>query len=562
MESIRRNPAEAVALGCQAVILAAGRGTRMRAVTRSGNKSLVLVEGKPLLLHTIMLAAQCGANRFVVVLRPEEEVEIGRQLRALLAPLRLELVTVAQPEQRGPGHAIAMAVPHLSAGPVTVFLGDAYIKEALPLGTDWVGVAKVREGGAWCRVEVDSSRRIVRFWDKCDAPRHVEDIAIGVYSFSRSNALAMACQDVLARTPLIAGEIQISSVLEAYATYAPLSAYRVATWQDAGDRKSYHAVFRQTMPHRNFHTVTVDHRGIVTKTIASGDLQDEISWYRSLGPTREHFAPRLFREHLHSRAYDIEFLDLPTLAHLFLFEQVEPDQFAEICKELVWQLSSSFWKPVPELPLEEQIENCRSMYVRKTEQRFGPWLRESGLDVKSSILFRGQPMLRVDDALDYLLAELNRISARPVWGFIHGDLHFSNILYSPTNGHFRLIDPRGRFGAASADYGGDVRYDLAKLRHSYHSLYDAFARDLFLLTGDKSEGYDVLLPYTPPYVRHELDSFLSRFVPVFTDVKWIEVALLLSMLPLHSESPKRQLALLMVALNAVTDLAAGVSPCV
>ena len=61
---------------------------------------------------------------------------------------------------------------------------------------------------------------------------------------------------------------------------------------------------------------------------------------------------------------------------------------------------------------------------------------------------------------------------------VHGDLAFSNILYSPRNTIFKFIDPRGNF-VIDTIYG-DYRYDLAKLRHCYHGRYDEIINDFRL----------------------------------------------------------------------------------
>lgn len=55
---------------------------------------------------------------------------------------------------------------------------------------------------------------------------------------------------------------------------------------------------------------------------------------------------------------------------------------------------------------------------------------------------------------------------------------FSNILLARGQGTFKVLDPGTMF---SNSPGGDVRYDLAKLRQSYAGGYDALREDLFSL---------------------------------------------------------------------------------
>jgi hypothetical protein len=61
----------------------------------------------------------------------------------------------------------------------------------------------------------------------------------------------------------------------------------------------------------------------------------------------------------------------------------------------------------------------------------------------------------------------------------HGDLGFSNILYSKSTGILRLIDPRG--AEKEEDLYMDPHYDVAKLSHSICGNYDFINHGLFRL---------------------------------------------------------------------------------
>lgn len=86
-----------------AIILAAGKGTRMRSARP---KVLHPVAGWPMIAHVLVAAAEAGANRTIAVLGHEADV-----VRAALAPGTL---TAVQEPQRGTGHAVAVALDALS----------------------------------------------------------------------------------------------------------------------------------------------------------------------------------------------------------------------------------------------------------------------------------------------------------------------------------------------------------------------------------------------------------------------------------------------------------------
>ncbi|MCB2110274.1 MAG: bifunctional UDP-N-acetylglucosamine diphosphorylase/glucosamine-1-phosphate N-acetyltransferase GlmU [Defluviimonas sp.] len=100
------------------IILAAGQGTRMNSELP---KVLHRVAGAPLLVHAMSAAAPLGAERtFVVAGHGAEAVRAA----ALAHDETVEVVI--QSEQKGTGHAVAQALPHLQdfAGKVIVLFGD------------------------------------------------------------------------------------------------------------------------------------------------------------------------------------------------------------------------------------------------------------------------------------------------------------------------------------------------------------------------------------------------------------------------------------------------------
>ncbi len=98
------------------IILAAGKGTRMKSEQA---KVLHPVCGKPMLFYSILLARNIGAEKIVVV--------VGHQAEAVRGNFMDEgLIFAEQREQRGTGHAVLQARPHLEAftGRILILCGD------------------------------------------------------------------------------------------------------------------------------------------------------------------------------------------------------------------------------------------------------------------------------------------------------------------------------------------------------------------------------------------------------------------------------------------------------
>ena len=107
-----KNPAAAVA----AIILAAGKGTRMKS---DMHKVLHPVAGRPMLLHLLASVDALAPERVVVVTGAGRE-----QVEAAVTPLGA--ATALQAEQLGTGHAVAQAQAALTGfeGAVLILYGD------------------------------------------------------------------------------------------------------------------------------------------------------------------------------------------------------------------------------------------------------------------------------------------------------------------------------------------------------------------------------------------------------------------------------------------------------
>ena len=156
-----------------AVILAAGKGTRMKSAL---HKVLHPVAGRAMLLHLADAVAALGAQRTVVVTGAGRE-----QVEAAVAPLGIG--TALQAEQRGTAHAVLQAEHALAgfAGDVLILYGDVPLVEAgtmrrmidrLHAADAPVAVVlgfRPADPGAYGRVIADESGRIARMVEFKDA---------------------------------------------------------------------------------------------------------------------------------------------------------------------------------------------------------------------------------------------------------------------------------------------------------------------------------------------------------------------------------------------------------
>ena len=171
-----------------------------------------------------------------------------------------------------------------------------------------------------------------------------------------------------------------------------------------------------------------------------------------------------------------------------------------------------------------------------------------------SITLNSKTLKGFNSLMPWLTEQIKHLSQNIQPGFMHGDMCFSNILFEPASGIIRLIDPRGDFMGSVNQ--GDPRYDLAKILHSVHGRYDFIINDLFVLQQDEL-NFTFNTPQTNYLAQLEQLLFTSlKQQNAFdtNDLILLESLLFLTMLPLHNDQPKRQIAFLLTGLKLLNEV--------
>lgn len=197
---------------------------------------------------------------------------------------------------------------------------------------------------------------------------------------------------------------------------------------------------------------------------------------------------------------------------------------------------------------------CHELYVRKTDFRCA-YLQERKGYIENTVFAIGGPhiaehefTINVDEMQSFIKAKAQQLAGGVQHlSIMHGDFCLSNIF-----DNFVMIDPRGSYGDKATIFG-DARYDVAKLRHSIVGLYDYVKageyslmaqpsidprEHLALWFNDEPSQYDQIVEY--------FDKVVEESGYDLAEVKFIEALLFLTMVPLHKDSPKDQMALFMI----------------
>ena len=174
----------------EAVILAAGRGTRMHSQLP---KVLHTVGNKPMLIHVINSAESAGAKKIHVVVGNDGE-RMKEQVRRF--PIQNEVSWILQREQLGTAHAVQQAVPHFESkaegdhilvlyGDVPLIKPDTLVQLLSNTKTGGIGILTLltennRGLGRILRDESNKIMGIVEEKDASDLQKEIKEVNSGI----------------------------------------------------------------------------------------------------------------------------------------------------------------------------------------------------------------------------------------------------------------------------------------------------------------------------------------------------------------------------------------------
>ncbi len=112
----------------KAVVLAGGKGTRLRPITHTMSKHLIPIANKPMIFYALEDVAGAGIEEAVIIVGPGE---IGEEVKSVVgdgSQFGLKISYAVQPEPLGIAHALTFARDFVGEEPFVVYLGDNLLK--------------------------------------------------------------------------------------------------------------------------------------------------------------------------------------------------------------------------------------------------------------------------------------------------------------------------------------------------------------------------------------------------------------------------------------------------
>lgn len=235
-----------------------------------------------------------------------------------------------------------------------------------------------------------------------------------------------------------------------------------------------------------------------------------------------------------SSKYSMVSYDYKDVAHQYLSHSISLDSFKKLMSILY-----RFFQDSKKVESLDYKKNSFENILSKNEERLGQLMDVNYYEELNTFLqkFVG---ISVEDHYNRIKIELEKrkdIYYKQEYIFSHGDLCYSNILFSEQEMEIKLIDPKGfeNYGMRSP------YYDMAKLSHSIYGNYDLIINSMSEIVFDKD--MKASLRFTD--FKHS-EAFVEQFEELVAKMKMdlnlirlIESSLFLSMIPFHYENKRK-----------------------
>lgn len=503
---------------------------------------LTPINGKPIIFFILQQFLDNGIKDIYIGVDYQQEKI--KEIISFSFGNRLNINYIFTSQNNSIGNSLLTILQQVQSKKVVIILGNTFVKEMElnKLNDNIVVSNDFIDESIYGTVEVDDHQNIHKYIDK-KINSSSNFAIIGIYSFS-DIAIFKTFNDSPTCT--------IVDLLIFYSKNKnKITAKKTKKWLDFSKIDKYYFSKKRLISSRSFNTLEYDDiLGTITKKSTNKDkFKMEIKWQLDLPKDLKILAPRIVDYSLSNNSFiTMEFYSYPTLSEIWLFSDLHDKIYMVIIDKLfsLLELFNNHKRKV-------NFSSYKYMYVTKTMQRISLVKNELIIRLLSfdKIKINNKEFNNWNTLSSLLFQKVELLYNENDNCLIHGDFCLSNILFDLKSGIAKLIDPRGTWGDSDS---GDIKYDIAKLRHSVIGKYDYIVNDLFHveINGNNNIYYDICNPNNEIVERY-FDNKVSENYNI-QDIKLIEGFLFFSMIPLHSDNPNRQIVMYAKAIQLFNEV--------
>lgn len=586
------------------IIPAAGIGSRMRPLSNGISKTLITLNGRPILDWIIESIKKIKENVIDITIVTNNSGDIKRFIETTYKGTDIynKIKCIVQDNKyNGPGGAILSAIETIDKNDsYLIWLGDTVCKftdenDFIYGKNIFVATATVdsNTSNRWC-VAIKNKNNDILLYNKpntkeIDSSIKTIDALIGIYYIPQyNNSLNILYSKYQNRTD----EIQISELLINYLNVSNsknktnIDTIDVGnTWYDCGELDSYYESKARllNLACREQSGIKVDiNLGTVEKFSNSIDnknkLKQEYEWFNTRKGNQRLFIPKIISST--DNSYTMELAPGNTLSDMFVYENIPVNIWKNILLKIVdiYHNYFAFVKNgnsvyenlidatnVYENLIDNFYINRTCMRLLKNNNFYQSLTTDCNVQLCFNYITQFADELKKQYKNKYLkyketnnsefypknLIRVNNKSETFIAN-IHGDFHLGNILFDSLTGKFTFLDPRG--GTMFFEYV-DSYYDMAKIYHDLYCGYMLIIRGLYSIDKNNNIMFSEYYIENMNILIELLDNYLKNNYGYNTNlIKKLATIQLLSCIPFHKDNTKRCKGFLMRALNLINTI--------
>ena len=536
------------------LILSAGKIEKdLESIFGSIPSGLIPLHGKPAIFRIIDKLLKEGFKKISITTGFKKEI-----LEKIVSEQyedKIKINFISTDFEKPPGNSILTAIERIEEQQLLVILGDTLVENDLSKliqnNNSFVLMSDNFETPAnWCVVTSKNEKLDSIFDKEKDLQKTNEQYAlVGVYHFKDLLSLKQIHAEFNVQE-----SIEISDLIKKYKEREIISTEICNQWYDAGHVENYFVSKQMLLKARYFNSLKFNRESkIVTKTSQNiTKLINEIEWYKKIPDDLSRLTPKIIDSDQSKNPFlKLEYIKYPTLAELWLYSDFSPKLWMGMLDEL-FNILNKFKKYSGSVT----VGDYDLIYKTKTENRLNELINsnESFKQILASdvLLINGKKYRNWQAIKEDIELRIRDLYHKDDNCLIHGDLCFSNVFCDFKSKNFKLIDPRGKWGSTMF---GDMKYDVAKLRHSLVGGFDTIVNGL--CTASLTESNHISMKIFEPKNHQQICRYLDELIQNrwnLNEIKLIEGLLFISMLPLHKDNFERQLAFYSIGIQRLNEV--------